>query len=323
MLDSSLPLRWNFKRKLKVNKNRTNSLCFAIALTSILFFGILPSSAAQTSEHLQSFTISPLQKGEFFLLNKKPDEALKIFQDLWQREPQNSYAVRGIVRSYQALEKFPEAVSFMKAYLEKHSQSSSAAYGLGYAFYLQGNFKESRRVLDEALSFDRSNALALNNLAAVLIELKEYANALARVKEAIKIAPNELMFYRNLQMFYVSSGKPDKFGEEYRNLITEGFLAEAKGYGLILAQQLRQKSFKLYADGEIDQSINTIVDMLALYREINHKPGIVAGLFSLAVLYEEQGKADLALEKYQEVLKINPQHIQAREKSRDLRLKRD
>jgi tetratricopeptide (TPR) repeat protein len=296
-------------------------LCLALAL--VAFPGYPQLASAQSPKHLESFNISPLQKGEFFLLRKKPGEALKIFKDLWQREPQNSYAVRGIVRSHQALDKLPEAVSFLKGYLEKHSQSSSAAYGLGYAFYLQGRLEESRRVLNEALNFDRENALALNNLAAVLVELKEYANALARVKEAINIAPNELMFYRNLQMIYVSSGKPDKFEEDYRHLLAEDFPAQAKGYGLVLAQQLRQKSFKLYVDGKINETIKTMEDMLDLYREINHESGIVAGLFSLAVLYEEQEKVELALEKYREVLKINPQHIQAREKLRSLSLKRD
>jgi tetratricopeptide (TPR) repeat protein len=160
-------------------------------------------------------------------------------------------------------------------------------------------------------------------MAALLVELKEYANALTRVKEAIKIAPNELMFYRNLQMIYVSSGRPGKFEEEYRHLLARGFLTQAKRYGLVLAQQLRQKSFKLYVDGKIDETIEAMREMLDVYREINHESGIVAGLFSLAVLYEEQGKIELALEKYREVLKINPQHIQAREKSRSLDLKID
>lgn len=323
MPDSNLHPRWNFERKPTVKKNCANSLRFTIALTLVLFFGILPLSRAQSPEHLQSFNISPLQKGEFFLLSKKPAEALKIFQDLWQREPQNSYAVRGIIRSHQALQKLPEAVSLLNGYLEKHSQSSSASYGLGFAYYLQGKLEESRKVLNEALNFDRENALALNTLAAVLVELKEYAEALTRVKEAIKIAPNELMFYRNLQMIYINSGKSGQFEIEYRRLLAEGSLAQAKGYGLILAQQLRQKSFMLYVDGEIDETINTLLDMLKLYREINHEPGVVVGLFSLATLYEERGKLELALENYREVLKINPQHIQAREKLRSLNLKRD
>lgn len=310
-------------RKLKVRKNYASSFRFAIVLTLVIFFGILSLAWAQSSEHLQNFNISPQQKGEFFLLSKKPGEALKVFKDLWKWEPRNSYAVRGIVRSHQALDKLPEAASFLNGYLEKHPQSSSATYGLGYALYLQGRFEESRKILNEALGFDRENALALNNLAAVLVELKEYASAVKNVKEAIKIAPNELMFYRNLQMIYISSGKIGKFEEEYRHLLAEGFSVKAKGYGLVLAQQLRQKSFKLYVDGKIDETINTIINMLGFYREINHESGIVAGLFSLAVLYEEQGKIEWALEKYKEVLKINPQHIQAREKSRLLGLKRD
>jgi tetratricopeptide (TPR) repeat protein len=160
-------------------------------------------------------------------------------------------------------------------------------------------------------------------MAAVLAELKEYESALQRVKEAIDIAPNELIFYRNLQMIYVSLGKSDKFEKEYRHLLAEGFSTKAKGFGLVLAQQLRQKGFKLYVDGKIDETIKATRDMLIIYREISHEPGIVAGLFSLAVLYEEQGKEELALEKYREVLKINPQHIQAREKLRSFGSKKD
>ena len=306
-----------------MKNNRSTAFRFAIALTFIIFFGIHPPIEAQSPELLQSFNLSPLQKGKFLLLDKKPDEALKVFQDFWQRQPKNSYAVRGIIQSHQALKKLPEAVSFLNGYLKKKSRSSSATYGLGYVFYLQGMFKESRQILNESLNFDPKNTLALNNLAVVLVELKEYADALTLVKEAIQIAPNELMFYRNLQMIYASSGKPDNFEKEYRHLLAEGLSTQAKGYGLILAQQLRQKSFKLYVDGNISETLNAMRAMLAFYREVNHEPGIVAGLFSLAVLYEEQGKVDLALEKYREVLKINPQHVQARQKIGGLGFKGD
>jgi tetratricopeptide (TPR) repeat protein len=308
---------------LTVKRYYENPFLFAIALIVLVIFGIPSFSWAQSPQHLQSFNISDLQKGEFFLLSKKPEEALKVFKGLWQGEPQNGYAVRGIVRSYRALDKVQEAVSLLSRYLEEHSQSSSAAYGLGYSFYLQGKFEESRKVLNKAISLDPENALALNNLSAVLVEFKEYAGALKKVKEAIDVDPSELMFYRNLQMIYSSAGQPHQFEKEYRYLLAEKVPAKAKGYGLVLAQKLRQKSFKLYGDGKIDGSIEAIVSMLDFYREINHEPGIVAGLFSLAVLYEEQGKEKLSLEKYREVLKINPQHIQAREKMRSLDQKKD
>jgi len=303
-------------RKLTVKKNNTIPFRFVVNLILVVLFGALSPTWGQPPQHLQSFTINPLEKGDFFLFSKKPQDALKVFQDLWQSEPQNNYAVRGIVRSHQALGTLPEGVSSLNGYLEKHPQSSSASYGLGYIFYLQGKFKESEKVLNEALGFDPKNTLVLNTLAAVLAELKDYANALKKVKEAISIDPDELIFYRNLQMIYASSGTPEKFEDDYRHMLAEGFPKRAKAYGLILAQQLRQKSFKLYVDGKIDEAIKAMKEMLILYRDVNHKSGIVAGLFSLAVLYEEQGKVDLALEKYREILKINPQHIQAREKLR-------
>jgi len=310
-------------KRLTVKRYCTSVFLFTISLTLQVFLGMSSSSWAQSPQHLQSFNSSALQKGEFFLRSKKPGEALKVYKNFWQQEPGNSYAARGIVRSYHSLNKLTEAVSFLSQYLDKHSQSSSAAYGLGFAFYLQGKFEESREVLNTALRLDRKNALALNNLSAVLVEFKEYPDALRKVKEAISITPNEWMFYRNLQMIYASSGQPDQFEKDYRQLLKGKDSARTKGYGLILAQQLRQKSFKLYVDGKIDGSINAIVGMLGFYREINHEAGIVAGLFSLAVLYEEQGREDLALEKYREVLKINPQHIQAREKMQSLGQKKE
>ena len=288
-----------------------------------MFLGVSQVVLAQPPQHLQNFKISPLQKGEFLLLSKKPGEALKVFKDLWQLEPQNSYAVRGIVRSYNALDQLPEVVDSLSPFLEESTRASSAAYGLGYAFYLQGKFNKSQKVLSRALGFDSRNVLALNTMAAVQAELKEYESALQKVKEAINIAPGELMFYRNLQMIYSMSGQSGKFENEYKRLLNDNDPTRAKGYGLVLAQKLRQKSFKLYADGKVDECINAISDMLTIYRAINHESGVVAGLFSLAVLYEEQGKDKLALEKYGEVLKINPQHIQAREKSKILRQKKD
>lgn len=303
-----------------MKKNNRNSL--RLMLTFFIVLTLIPSLSAQTPEHFMETDISPLRQGDFYLFSKKPEEALNVFKSLWNKEPQNDYAVRGIVRSYQALGKLPEAASFLKQALERYPESSAAAYGLGYTRYLQNRFEESKGILLNSIRFNPANALALNNLGAVLAELKRYEDALKSVKQALDLMPGELMFYRNLKIIYVSSGQADKFEEEYRQHLQAGSRDKARGYGLVLAQQLRQKSFKLYADGKTDETLGAISAMLQVYQEINHTPGIVAGWFSLAVLYEEQGELKLAIEKYQEVLKINPRHLQAREKLRLLEQKK-
>jgi len=320
-LSRSLPTP-NIDFAIIMNRPFICSLCFILTVV----FCIKTSGPvwAQTPPvHLQQHEISPLRKGEFLLFSKKTEEALKLFKELWRDEPGNGYAVRGIVRSYQALDQLSQADSFLSEHLEQYPRSSSAAYGLGYTYYLQGRFEEAKKVLMESVNLDSGNALALNNLGAVLAELDQNESAVLKVREAIDRAPEELMFYRNLEMIYVRSGQPLRFRDDYQQLLSEKALLKAKGYGLILAQQLRQKSFKLYAEGKMKECIESIAAMLEFYREIDHQPGVVAGFFSLAVLYEEQGEIEQAVTYYREVLKINPQHIQAQERMRSLESKKE
>lgn len=302
---------------------RFNLKCLVVMLALIFFPVILPPVYAQPPNHIKNPDLSPLRQGDFLLLSKRPQEALQVFQQLWQEEPGNSYAVRGMVRAYHALAQLPQAISLLNQSLEKSKQSSPSAYGLGYVWYLQGRYEEARGKLEEAIRFDPGNALALNALAATLVELKDFEEALKHVRRAVVLVPEELMFYRNLKMIYVRSGQADKFEKEYRQYLKEGDRTRARSYGMILAQQKRQAAFKLYVEGKIEETLTAMSDMLDIYREIDHSPGIVAGLFSLGALYEEQGKTDRAVVYYREVLKINPQHIQAREKMRFLGPKKE
>lgn len=282
-------------------------------LFSLIVLSVLPASG-QIPQHLDSFSLSPLKKGEFLLLSRQSGEALKVFQELWRSEPDNDYAVRGIVRAHQAAKALSEAVPLFKKYLKEHPASSSAQYGLGYVYYLQKNDKAAETELRAALKRNPAHALALNTLGAVLIRLNHPEEAIRRIKEAIEIQPNELMFYRNLGRVYFENNQKEKFIEEFNEYLNSGKQDRAQAYGKVHAQKLRQESFQLYVEGDINGTISKISDMLEVYRRISHKPGIVAGLFSLAILYEEQEFPGKAMDMYREVLKINPQHIQAREK---------
>jgi len=78
----------------------------------------------------------------------------------------------------------------------------------------------------------------------------------------------------------------------------------------------------LYSDGDVPGAIEKILAMVDIYREIEHTPGLVAGLFSLGLLYEERGDVERSRENYRNVLKINPNHIQAREKVRQFEVEK-
>ena len=126
-----------------------------------------------------------------------------------------------------------------------------------------------------------------------------------------------MMFYRNLKLIYEKQGRPQVFRKEYDGQREAGHRVVARNYGHVLAQALRQQSFRAYVEGDKATSIQKTLEMLEIYREIEHLPGVVAGHFSLGLLYEESGDEGKALAQFQELLKINPSHIQAREKIRE------
>lgn len=291
--------------------NRWRMLCLAVVV------GIsLPGSLHAQAPHTQWERLSPLQKGEIYLLRKKPAEALDTFMQVWRQEPHNHYAVRGMVRAYDASGQLDESKTFFEKFIDDNPDAAPAWYGLGYTLYQQKQYAEAREKLQRAVELEPRLALAWNALAATASQLKDYETALEQVKHAIELHPSELMFYRNLQMIYRLKGTPEQFENEYRNHVQSGHTDVAKQYGMILAQGLRQKSFRAYSGGDKKEAIRHTREMLQIYREINHVPGVVAAHFSLGLLNEEEGDLDEARRQYREVLKINPQHLQAREKIR-------
>jgi len=294
--------------------------------TGMLFLSVMSmgtsNAVAQGPHSTDLFQHSPRKKADFLLLSKQYEKARDMFQSLWKQGPDDTYAVRGIVRSYHALKQLETAKNYFEEYLTHSPDSSAALYGSGYVAYMQEDYPTAKEKLEQAVGADPQNALAWNTLAAVQMELKSIAEALDSVKRAIQILPSELMFYRNLNRIYMDNGEPDQFRKDYLGWLERGGnTPQLHGYGRILARNLRQQSFKLYVQGNIDRVIDKNLDMVKVYREINHVPGEVAGLFSLAVLYEEKGDMDEALKYFEEVLKINPQHIQARRKMKALEKK--
>ena len=150
---------------------------------------------------------------------------------------------------------------------------------------------------------------------------KQFAKAIPLVKSAIKNNPQELMFFRNLQKIYREMEDEQRFSSEFEVYKKEGPAAIAAGYGKALARSLRQKGFQSFSQGKLETAIKNFSELVAIYQEINYKEGLVPGLFSLGLLYEEVGELGKAQEYFRSVLKINPDHIQARERVKSRKIK--
>ncbi len=260
-----------------------------------------------------------MQRADSLLMQSLDEEALLLYQSLIIKDGTSGYAFRGLVRAYRGMGRLSDARSWLENYLVGNPDSSPALYASGYVFYLKEDMKRAEELFNKALELDANNALALNNLSAVLLSKKSYAQAVSLAHKAIRINPKEPMFFSNLEKIYKRMGAPDLIITDYNFYLKEGGADLIRGYGLAVARIMRQSSFRLYNEGHLDQAILKWLGIERIYKEIDHKTGLVPVYFSLGLLHEEKDDRKNARKYFNQVLMLNPLHIQARERLDNLR----
>jgi tetratricopeptide (TPR) repeat protein len=285
----------------------------------IVIFSLFSSSQswAQIPNHQQMPKLSSMQMAEMYHRRGEYGQAIKIYRSLLESGERGSVLFRGLIRSWSASGKNLLAKEFIQEFIGKNPDCSGCWYGSGYINYLEKRNIEAEKDFNKAIELNPANAMAWNNLGAVKTRTKSYTLAVKDIKEAIRLDPNNPMFFNNLWIVYGEMRDNGLFFAEFEDYVLKGPRKLAVGYGKIIAQRLRQKGFSAYSKGNLEEALKQFQDMVAIYRKIDHKPGLVQGLFSLGLLLEEKGEASLALEKYRQLLEINPNHIQARKKLKE------
>ncbi len=287
----------------------------AICALSLLFIFAIPfAGAGENLAHPSALHLSVRQKADFLLARKQYDKALAAYKSLLIEKREDSALFRGIVKAYEGGGRLNEAEGFIEDYLSTHPGSSAGEYGLGYIYYLKDDDVRAQARFKEAVRLEAGNALAWNNWGASLSRTKSYTYAVDKVKEAIQLDSANPMYYNNLKMIYRDMGSAGLFIADYRRYVRDGPRLVAQGYGRHIAKILRQESFKHYSRGNLGKAIQKFQEIVVIFEETGYRSGLVPIFFGLAVLHEESGDEKMAQKYFNEVLSINPNHLQAREK---------
>ena len=294
-----------------MNQPFNRKLSFVICFLLMVLSSVL-NARAQTHPGMDGFQLPPKAKGDYYFSQGKFKEALEIYKSILPDEADPGPIFRGMVKAWNAMGALDEAKKYLSAYRQSHENSSAVWYALGYLHYLKGDNQKAEKLFKRATELDPDNGLAWNNWAASLAEGKHFQQAAEKVRIAILTNPKELMFFANLKKIYEQMGNGQRFEAEYNDSVKGGPLAW--GYGKTLARSLRQKSFGDYAKGNKAGAIAGFEKILDIHREIDDVKGQVPILFSLGLLHEESGNAQKSQDFFRQVLSINPDHIQAKEK---------
>ncbi len=305
-----------FNRKFLVLDKRYFHLVIGASLV-FLSLTLVPSySRAQPHLNMNDFQLPPEAKGDFYYSQGKFKDALEVYKSVLQDKIDVSSLFRKMVKAWDAMGALDEAQKFLNDYLQSHEKSSGVSYGLGFIHYLKNEDQLAEELFRHATELDPDNGLAWNNWAAVLSNQKYFQDAVEKVRNAIRSDSKELMFFFNLKKIYDEMGEGSRFEEEFKENLNnrEG----SWGYGKVLARFIRQESFREYAKGNITSAIAGFEKILNIYQQTEDVKGQVPALFSLGLLHEESGNSQKSQEFFRQLLAINPDHKQARDKIKPL-----
>jgi len=288
-------------------------LCAFIWSVQVPVFSLSDLKAEENPHHpVQS--LSQKDRALLALASKEYEKAIPDFVQLVQEEGADSYVLRGFVQTFKGVNRLDEADQILLHLEMKYPNSSEIKFGQGLSALYQGKKEIAESLFDESVTIHPRNALAWNAWSTLLADRGDYVSAVQKNWEAIRLNPEESIFFENLRFIYKQMQHPELFVSKYKEQLEKGEEAIALGFAKVLAQGLRQEGFRYYSQNMIDLAIESFLKMEKIYNEVHYVSGMVPALFSLGLLYEEKGDIKTSQLYFQRVLSLNPQHLQARDK---------
>jgi Flp pilus assembly protein TadD len=149
--------------------------------------------------------------GEVYLQLKKPVEAEKKFRMVLEIQPKSTPALRGLALSLDAQGK-PEAIVAYRNYLAAAPQDSTARAQLVQLLVANKQFDEASAETEKSPGGQASTLDALRLRTDILIGQNKLDEAIATLKQAIALAPQDAQLHGGLGRLYL--GKRDFAGAE-------------------------------------------------------------------------------------------------------------
>ncbi len=272
-----------------------------------------------------------VSKGEAHLKERKFEEATIEFRNAIQIDDQLVAAHWGMVRAYEGLERFPEALEELGRVIQLDANHSESRIRMGNYMMLfkPARIDDAERLANEVLEKDPNNPEGHILMATVLFARdpeKNRQEALSRLNRAIESDPKRIESHLSLARFYEQIGDTAKTEETIRRAIATDDKSSL-GYVSLAGFMARQRRND-EAEAALKKAVETAPNdrtshlMLASFYHINTKQldkaeaayKAAAAIDSdnpesrvvLGDFYSTVGRFDEAANVYREILAKSP-----------------
>jgi ATP-dependent Clp protease ATP-binding subunit ClpC len=235
------------------------------------------------------------EKANDFYYNNDYDNALKIFNEILEKDAKNFQSLQKIAQIELARGNLQKSAEYYEKYLEINTEDANVWNDVGNVYFDMPDFENAIRCYKKSIEVDQDYYWAYYNIG-LAIEEKDPDNFTTRevarewFEKAIKIKNNYHPALNEIGLYHLDKGDLDK-AEEYFNLSIQGY---------------REYKFPYYNLGKIYKErgkIDKAKEFLKKAIKCDHN--YIGALNTLGIIYYDEGNYDAALFYYTRALEVD------------------
>lgn len=210
------------------------------------------------------------------------EKASKIYEELYQLEPQNNLYFESLNRTYVQLKNYAASVNLIEREITRKPNDINLYGLLGSTYYLMGNEEKAYRVWDEPFSFLETNPVFYRVIATYAVERRAFDKAIDLFRRGKEVSPDKIIFSYDLARLYSLTMQYENAAEEYCAILLNDPL------------QLQNVQTRILANANKPGALEVTISVVEQYVDEDN----LSFSFLLARLYIENKDFDKAFEMY-------------------------
>ena len=181
----------------------------------IILLSLSSISAQQTgTDDYNKFLLAQSyeQQGSF-------DRAQKIYEELYQKEPQNINYFNSLNRVYTQQKNYAAAILIIETRLKSYPDDINLIGQLGSTYYMNGNYEKAYQVWEEPLRKPGANQVSFRVIANFAIERRAFDKAIEILEKGKSTTNDPFVFSMDLANLYSLTMRYEKAAEEYCSIL--------------------------------------------------------------------------------------------------------
>jgi tetratricopeptide (TPR) repeat protein len=252
------------------------------------------------------------------------EKASKIYEELYQLEPQNNLYFESLNRTYVQLKNYAASVNLIEQEITRKPKDINLYGLLGSTYYLMGNEEKAYQVWDEPFSFLEPNPIFYRVIAAYAVERRAFDKAIDLFRRGKEISLDKIIFSYDLARLYSLTMQYENAAEEYCTILLNDPLQLQNVQTRILSNANKPGALKVtisvveqYVDEDNlsfsfllarlyieNKDFNKAFELYVNIDEKQSKKGVE--LYRYAVFLFREGEYEISKKVYQSIIKLYP-----------------